>query len=197
MPFPATVRVKISSEAAEAISLTPVVVQEMPGAEFLELLLGLAGKDTARIHDLLMRGTAVAGASRFRWDPWSCDTVDLTAALQAFPDPDPTLPFRSAQCVRVVLHGGRVNIDVPREIGERKRLLKRRSLWDELMNVAERTRPDYTAYSYRDRADRYRLQLATADIESIRAAADLSAYSSVAATLRSVPIESMELYVTR
>ncbi len=30
MALPQTVRVKLSSEAAEAISLTPVVVQEIP-----------------------------------------------------------------------------------------------------------------------------------------------------------------------
>ena len=47
MALPATVRVKLSSEAAESISLTPVVVQELPIRELVEHMLGVTGKDVA------------------------------------------------------------------------------------------------------------------------------------------------------
>ena len=43
MPLPQTVRVKLSSEAAEAISLTPVVVQDLPTIELIEHILGITG----------------------------------------------------------------------------------------------------------------------------------------------------------
>ena len=70
MALPPTVRVKLSSEAAESISLTPVIVQEMPLRELIEYMLGVAGKDEGRIRELLLRGTIVSGASRFRWSGW-------------------------------------------------------------------------------------------------------------------------------
>jgi len=70
MPLPEKIRVKLSSEAAESIALTPVVVQEMALRELIEHVLGVTGKDEARIRDLLLRGTLVSGASRFRWPGW-------------------------------------------------------------------------------------------------------------------------------
>ena len=59
MPLPQTVRVKLSSEAAEAISLTPVVVQDLPTIELIEHILGITGKDEPRIRDVLLRGADV------------------------------------------------------------------------------------------------------------------------------------------
>ena len=73
MALPPTVRVKLSSEAAESISITPVVVQEMPVRELVEYMLGVTGKDEARIRELLLRGSLVSGASRFRWAGWDAD----------------------------------------------------------------------------------------------------------------------------
>ena len=67
MSLPDRVRVKLSSEAAEGISITPVVVQEIGTRELVEYMLGLTGKDEARVRELLLRGTLVSGASRFRW----------------------------------------------------------------------------------------------------------------------------------
>ena len=71
MPLLDTIRVKLSSEAAEYVSITPVVVQEMPVRDLVEHMLGITGKDEARVRDLLLRGTLVSGASRFRWTGWS------------------------------------------------------------------------------------------------------------------------------
>ena len=62
MSLPETVRVKLSSEAADYVSLTPVVVQELPLRELVEHMLGITGKDEARVRDLLLRGTLVSGA---------------------------------------------------------------------------------------------------------------------------------------
>ena len=76
MALPPTVRVKLSSEAAESISITPVVVQEMPVRELVEYMLGVTGKDEARIRELLLRGSLVSGASRFRWTGWDVDLAE-------------------------------------------------------------------------------------------------------------------------
>ena len=77
MALPQTVRVKLSSEVAEAISITPVVLQELPVRELVEHLLGIAGKDESRIREILRRGTLVSGASRFRWAGWEADLESL------------------------------------------------------------------------------------------------------------------------
>src|SRR5713101_2256674 len=125
MSLPDTIRVKLSSEAAEYISLTPVVVREMPLRELVEHMIGITGKDEARVRDLLLRGTLVSGASRFRWTGWEADAQAVGSLLATFPDPDPARPFTADRCVRAVLRGGRLPIGIPREIGARRGPLAR------------------------------------------------------------------------
>ena len=100
MALPQTVRVKLSSEEAGAISITPVVVQEMPVRDLVEHLLGVTGKDEARIREVLRRGTLVSGASRFRWVGLEADSESVTELLAGFPDPDPTRHFAAGRCMR-------------------------------------------------------------------------------------------------
>jgi hypothetical protein len=201
MPLPATVRVKLSSEAADYVSLTPVVVQEMPLRDLVEHMLGVTGKDEARVRDLLLRGTLVSGASRFRWTGWEADVDSVRALLAAFPDPDPTRSFVASQCTRVVLRGPRQPITIPRDAAERRgvvsRLLRRKSFWDHLMSIADSGEPRYAGYSYRDRADVYNLPLPVPDLKRIREAAHLVRYTALQAQIRNSPIESAELYVAR
>src|SRR5205809_6358593 len=99
MALPDRIRVKLSSEAAESISLTPVVVREMPVRELVEYMLGVTGKDEARVRELLLRGTLVSGASRFRWSGWEADPQSLTALLATFPDAEPMRPFAPDRAV--------------------------------------------------------------------------------------------------
>src|SRR6202049_2349646 len=107
MALPQTVRVKLSSEAAEAISITPVLVQELPVRELVERMLGVTGKDQGRIRELLLRGTLVSGASRFRWQGWEPDLDSLREMLATFPNPEPDRPFAAERCLRAILRGGR------------------------------------------------------------------------------------------
>src|SRR5690348_15504309 len=107
MALPDRVRVKLSSEAAESISITPVVAREMPLRELVEYMLGVTGKDEARIQELLLRGSLVSGASRFRWAGWEAEPQALRDLLGSFPDPEPARPFTPEQCVRAILRGGR------------------------------------------------------------------------------------------
>jgi len=51
MALPPTVRVKLSSEAAGSISLTPVVVQEFAVRDLVENILAVTGKDESRVGD--------------------------------------------------------------------------------------------------------------------------------------------------
>src|SRR5207244_2792838 len=117
MPLPDTVRVKLSSEAAESISITPVVLRDVPIRELVEHMLGVTGKDTPRLHELLLRGTLVSGASRFRWSGWDADPADIEGMLTTFPDRDPQRPFASELCIRATLRGAGRRIEIPREVG--------------------------------------------------------------------------------
>src|SRR5580704_12205981 len=103
MALPPTVRVKLSSEAVEVISLTPVVVQELPVRELIEHMLGVTGKDHGRIREILLRGSLVSGASRFRWTGWEADEEGIAEVLATFPDPDPSRAFAPDRCIRAIL----------------------------------------------------------------------------------------------
>ena len=193
--LPDTVRVKLSSEAAEAISVTPVVIQEIAIRELIGHLLGVAGKDEGRVRELLLRGTLVSGASRFRWTGWDAAVEDLRALLATFPDPDPTLPFAAERCVRAVLRGGRHAIEIPREAGERKGLFQREAFWDALMALAAGA--SYAGYSYRERADRYMREWSADEAERIRAASGGLRYSSLREQIRAASFTAGELFVPR
>jgi hypothetical protein len=193
MALPEFIRVKLSSEAAGAISITPVVVQEMPLRELVEYMLGVAGKDHARVREILLRGTMVSGASRFRWAGWEAAYEDLAELLATFPDPEPSLPFDAGRCVRAVLRGGRQAIEIPRDAPGRRGT---GNFWEALMLTVEGAAV-YAGYSYRDRADRYRRDFGAAEIARLRAAGENVKYSTLREQLRAAGFSFADLYVPR
>ncbi len=196
MALPEKVRVKLSSEAAGAITLTQVVAQDLTALELIGHVLGLAGKDEARVREILLRGTLVSGASRFRWEGFRLEAEDLRAALAAFPDPDPGIAFAAERCVLVRLRGGRGAIEIPREAGERKGLFARASFWDALMEVVAGGAV-YAGYSYRERADKYVREFTLGEAESLRAAAAALKYSTLREQIRGSGFRSVELLAVR
>jgi hypothetical protein len=197
MALPPTVRVKLSSEAAESISITPVVVQEMALRELVEYMLGVTGKDEARIRELLLRGSLVSGASRFRWTGWDAGLENVRELLAAFPDPDPSRRFAAANCTRATLRGGRQPIEITREAGMRKGLFQRVSFWDALMKVIGGGTPGYVGYSYRERADRFLREFTHEEVGQLRAASGLVRYTILIDQIRSGAFTQAELYVKR
>ena len=197
MALPQTVRVKLSSEEAGAISLTPVVVQELPVRDLVEHLLGVTGKDSPRIRDVLKRGTLVSGASRFRWAGWEADSESVMELLASFPDADPSRPFAAGRCVRAILRGGGRVCAITREVGSSKGLLQRTSFWSLLMEVAGAADGAYAGYSYRDRADRYLRELSAAEAQQLRAASDSVKFTTLRDQLRAAAFAQAELYVVR
>jgi len=197
MALPQTIRVKLSSEAAEGITITPVVVQELPVRELIEHMLGVAGKDEGRIRDLLLRGTLVSGASRFRWTGWEADVASLREMLGTFPDPDPARRFAAERCIRAVLRGGRQAIEIPRDAAAQKGWLRRASFWDLLMETAAGTELRYAGYSYRDRADRFAGELSVAAAERLRAVSGTLRFSTLREALRASGVAGIEVYVER
>ncbi len=197
MALPGTVRVKLSSEAAEGISISPVVVQNLSLQDLIEHMLPVTGKDETRIRELLLRGTLVSGASRFRWTGWEADAEDLRALLAAFPDSDPARRFAAGRCVRVVLRGGRRAVEIPRGAAARKGWLRRASFWDLLMETAAAADLRYAGYSYRDRADRFAADLAQAAAEALVAGSGRLRFSTLRDQVRAGAVSAIELYVTR
>lgn len=197
MGLPETLRVKLSSEEAGYVSVTPVVVRDMSLRELVELMLGVAGKSVARIRELLAAGVLVSGATRFRWDGFQADPRDLDELLAGFPDSDPRRRFDPARCVSAVLCGPHCRIEIPREAAARRRWLRRQSFWDALLGLAAPTAPDYQEYSYSRRADCYRLCLGAPAAEKLRAHARLLRYSVLEDRVRSARFEHVEFFVIR
>jgi hypothetical protein len=197
MSLPDSVRVKLSSEVAESISITPVVLRDIPIRELIEHMLGITGKDVPRLHELLLRGTLVSGASRFRWAGWDADREAIQSLLATFPDPDPQRPFAAELCVRAALRGPGRRIEIPREIGVRKPFFRRGSFWDTLMGVAASSEARYVDYSYRERADCYTAALSLAALERLRDSAKLVKYTTLQQQIRHTNLETVDLFVTR
>jgi hypothetical protein len=197
MGLPATIRVKLSSEEAGAIAMTPVVMREMPLGELVALMLDLAGKDAARVRELLLRGTLVSGASRYRWEGWQADLGDLGELLASLPGPDPGRPFVADRCAQVWMRGASLRAGVPQAALTRRRLLHRRSFWDVLMEAVAGGGLEYAGYSYKDRADRFRLKVTDEVSRRIRANAGLLCYTSLENQIRLGRLESVEFLVER
>jgi len=195
--LPETIRVKISSEAAEFLALTPVVGREMPLRELVETMLGLTGKNPARIAELLLRGSFVSGASRLRWTGWAADPEAIASLLATFPDADPGRPFARELCVRAVLKGPSSRIEIERAAASERRLFRRRNFWEVLMDQAEAGGPAYAGYSYKHRADYYSAVMSPAMRELLRAGASAIRYSKLEAQVRNSRVECVELYVER
>lgn len=195
--LPERVLVKISSEAAGSVSLTPVVSQNMPLADLLDQILRATGKDAARIREILERGAVVAGASRFRWTPAPASLEEVAQALAAFPDSQPDRPFDAALCARAVLTGGRAPIEITRQAASRKGWFQKRTFWDALMEQAARLTPAYQHYSYTERADLYRAPLAGDAAGTLRQAAGLLRYEGIAAMVRDYAWDKLDLWVSR
>jgi hypothetical protein len=197
MALPATIRVKLSSEDAGAIAVAPVVAREIPLGELVALMLDLAGKDAARVRELLLRGTFVSGASRYRWAGWEADLGDLAELLASLPGPDPAQTFVADRCVQVRMQGPALRAEVPRGALTRKRLLHRRSFWDVLMETIAESELEYAGYSHKDHGDRFRLTLTDELSRRIRENAGLLCYTSLENRIRLGRMESVEFLVER
>jgi len=197
MALPARIRVKLSSETAEAISITRVVVQDLPLRELVEHMLGVTGKDEARIREILLRGTVVSGASRFRWEGWEAEVESLRALLATFPDAEPDRPFTAERCLRAVLRGGRHAIELPREALGKKPLFSRGSFWDGFLAVVAEGRCGYAGYSYRDRADRYTREFSVPETGRLRAAAKMVKFRTLRERIEAGGYTGADLLVGR
>jgi hypothetical protein len=195
MSLPETIRVRISSETVEMISMTAVVTQMMSLEELVGVILGGVGKDEPRIVEILQRGTFVSGASRFRWERLEVPARDIARLLALYPDPDPMRPFNAGMCKYAMIAGAYANVEVERAAAERKRLFRRRSFWNFILELADGA--TYHRYSYKDKADVYRAVLDIAGMEKLREGARLSPYSTFSRQIDGASLDRIDFFVKR
>lgn len=188
-------KVRISYDTAGAISLTPVVVRDLSLQELLDYIVEVCGKDAARIHEVLARGTLVNSASRFRWEGLQLGPTELTRLLDRYPDPDPTRVFTPDRCFLAILHGSAHHIAISKQAAAKRRLFRRQSFWDHLIAVGSSAA--YLDYSYREKADVYRAHISPSAQTSLQQAGTLLAFTTLTRQLESISIELVDLYVTR
>jgi len=198
MPLPETVRVKLNSEEAGTISITPVLTQEMSIDELFERIVSVTGKDVKRIGRILRAGILLDSATRFRWQRVDATAGEIDGQLSLYPDPDPSLPFTPSECVEALFQDstGR-SLRLPKEDAARRRFFRRRSFWDGLVDLAAEQMPSYVTYSYQDGADRYRLDVPTSVGARVRRMAILLKNRAQASQLRGANLVAMEFLVRR
>ncbi len=195
MALPERVQVKLSSEAAEFVALTPVVVQEIAILELAEQILGVAGADAARIRDILRRGSLISGGSRYRWAAIECLLEEAESLIRALPGPEPERLFNPSQCLRVILTGAGARIELTREAAAQKKLLRRNSFWDLLLEEAREL--NYAGYLYRERADRYASALTREAAARLREGAALLRFDGIARQVAAGHWDKAEWVVSR
>lgn len=191
MPLPETIPVRYTEEDAGYVTVRPLVRQTFRLNELLDMILSVSGKDPARVKQLLHSGTVVYHFYRYSWTGFDADETELAAQLAKFPDADPSRPFVPEQCTNAVFDDAVANfrhlLDLTREAASKRRLFRRQSFWDCLLEIAAREQPVYQKYSYSRRADLYQLDLDVENRERIAQAAGRLATPKVRTALRVLP----------
>jgi len=191
MPLPAQIPVKYSEDDAQFISIRPLVRQTFRPTELIDMIVSVTGKDPHRVQQILRSGTIVFNSYRYWWDSIDSAPAELATLLSAYPNPEPCRPFRQENCTEVILESAgtppRHTLRLRRTNAARKRLFRRRSLWNVLLDLALEQAPAYREYSYAHRADVYVLPLAPAAITSLTQQAAQYAPRTLAAQLAVLP----------
>jgi len=190
VPLPETISVRYTEEEAGYVTVRPLVRQTFSMEELLDMILTVAGKDSARVRQLLHSGTIVYHFYRYTWAGFDAEEAELAAALAKFPDADPSRPFSPSLCTNAVFDGPGVNprhlLDLVQDAASIRRIFRRQSFWQRLMEIAAEENPAYEKYSYSRRADLYRVLVDSENVLKIAEAADQLAPRKLRLDLRVV-----------
>jgi hypothetical protein len=181
VPLPETIAVKYTEEEAEYLSMRPLVRQTFRSAELVDMILAVTGKDPARIRQILRSGTIVFHSYRYWWPGFEADSEALAELLAGYPDSDASRAFRAEDCTEIILGSSSTvgnGLRIRREDARRRRLLRARTFWDCLMDLARELSPSYREYSYALRGDIYSAPLNAPQLA--RLAADATRYAPLA-----------------
>ena len=210
MPLPETIAVKYTEEEAEYLSMRPLVRQTFRAPELVDMIVQVAGKDSARVQQILRAGTIVFHSFRYWW--------------QGF-DPDPRGPRRNsleisrrrsrpslprADCSEVILESSgsppRHSLSITKDSVAKatnplqkfaRALRNKPTFWQVLMNFAEaaQPRPRYREYSYTRRADLYSIVLTPQQIAHLAQEASSHAPRALRAEILEPPAISQIVFV--
>jgi hypothetical protein len=199
MPLPETIPVRYTEEDAGYVTVRPLVRQTFRLDELLDMILSVAGKDAARVRQLLHSGTVVYHFYRYSWTGFDASDSELAAALAQFPDADPSRRFAAELCTNAVFDGAGANprhlLDLDRAMASKRRIFRGQSFWERLLEIAGEENPAYQKYSYGRRADLYRIDLDAENISQIAEAANRLASGKLRSALRVLPGAASVLFV--
>ena len=199
VPLPDSIPVKYTEEEAEYLSVRPVVRQAFSSTELVDMVVSVAGKDLARVQKILSAGTVVFHSFRYWWTGFEADPAALREILQKYPDADPSRAFRAEDCAEVILESSgtppRHSLRIRRDEAGKRRLLRSRSFWDNLMNLARNAAPTYREYSYSQHGDIYALSLTPEQIARLAREATRSALRTLRADLAVLSAISQIVFV--
>lgn len=197
LALPSTIACKVSSEAAGYVTTSAVARLDLPVEELASRILGACGKNQDRVARILARGSLVSGDSRYRWIPFEVPPEELAALLDRFPDHDPQRVFQRESCVLMAFRGQRGAIEITRESGRQKRLFRRKTFWNEALDLIQPLSPRCERYSYSDKADVFTVQLTVTALERLRRLGALLRFSALDAQIRSLRSGQVVLYARR
>jgi hypothetical protein len=191
MALPENVAVRYTEDEAEYLSLRPVVRQTFRIAELVDMIVSVTGLEHERVAQILRSGAVVYHGYRYWWSGFEAAAGDLDAALAGYPVADSSRAFDPAACTAVIFESSgsppRHSVEISRDSGGRRRLLRLRTFWDVVMDLAKARRPDYVEYSYARRADIYSLELGREDVARLTSEVERRASRSLRAQLRMLP----------
>jgi hypothetical protein len=192
--LPNSIPVRYTEEDAGYVTVRPVVRQTFRIDELLDMILSVTGKDGERVQKILKSGTVVYHFFRYWWAGFDADTDSLAEALRRFPDSNPSREFRRDECSAVIFESVEQEGAIPKcllELGQsaasQRRLFRRQSFWERLLEIAANAKPSYQSYSYAHRADVYRLDLDRETAGRIAEAAKKFATRNQRAVTRALP----------
>jgi hypothetical protein len=121
---------------------------------------------------------------------------EAAALFAASPRSNPALAFVPGRCLRVVLHSAGSRVEMTREVGARRRWLRRDCFWD-LLLAETAVNVEYVRYQHRDTCDQFTATVRRETAESLRHAARLLAFPDLARQVASLTVVRVDFYVRR
>jgi hypothetical protein len=145
------------------MSVRPVVKQTFRLHELVDMVVSVAGKDGARVQQILRGGTLVYHGYRYWWDSLPADAAELIPLLTPFPDDEPSREFAPDQATGALLEMGggtqRTVAQISRQEAAAKKLFAKNSPWDVLTKWADGQAARYERYDHGRKADLFRVSL--------------------------------------
>ena len=174
MALPEQIPLRYTEEDAGYMSVRPVVKQTFRLTELADMVVSVAGKDAARVQQILRSGTVVYHGYRYWWDALSAELPELEKLLAGFADDDPNRKFVPGEAVAVLFEMGGGTQRVVNEIAQReasaKKLFAKLSPWDVVLSATASHPARYEKFDHGRKADLFRFSLPFDQARSLLAA---------------------------